>query len=283
MSFRNFSFFFLLIFFVPGSLFALNNSFSFITLRPSLTPSPQLSVAPSRTLKKHHLFMSSTLDYSYKPLVATSVAGIKTDVVPQAAVMHLGGGYGLTDRVSLGLEVPVVLLEQFHQLGQPDTDSKIGFGDIRLEVPWQIYESRFVPEWGIGLRPFLLVPTGYGRFYMSSDQVVSGGAVLAMDRRFQKITLTGNLGGQVNRESRLGDLPYDDQFLVAGAASYSLDKKWTLFLEGEGRTLFDDFFQSQKSSAVEIRGGSHFAVSREWDLFAAAGHGFLKGIGTPLF
>ncbi len=227
-----------------------------------------------------------TLDWGHKPVVLyddrdQSIAPL----VNHAIYAHLGGQIVLSERVRLGLGVPVALLQSGQagrvETGQFSAASGAGFGDLRFSADVRVFGE---PSGGIraAVGAGLFVPTG-----SKSDYTGDGGF------RFQPRVMLAGQTDAVSWAARLGahlrpqpkDYPSVGTEIDLGLAAGARLLQGRLVVGPElmvaGGTR--EAFLSSKTTALELLLGAHFAATDAWHVGFGGGPGVTRAPGSPAF
>ncbi|MBI2345882.1 MAG: hypothetical protein HYV03_03175, partial [Deltaproteobacteria bacterium] len=99
-------------------------------------------------------------------------------MVDRLLLQHLYGGIGITDWLSVGLDLPVALNAHFQDpttVVAPGFQNKFSLGDLRTEIKASVV-NRYRWPVGLAIAPYLTVPSGDENRFLG-DETVSGGAL----------------------------------------------------------------------------------------------------------
>jgi outer membrane protein OmpA-like peptidoglycan-associated protein len=228
-----------------------------------------------------------TMDYAHKPLAIYAGTGEERVVlIKNQLFMHLGGSFVLWDRLRLGVNLPVALLnggtdgsaEGFNvtaPTGAAVGDLRLGF-DVRL---FGIYGGPLTAA--IGAQVF--APTGNRESFTGDEKI----------RLLPRLSVAGTAG--VLTYAALFGVQYralDDGFVgketgteLTGGVSAGLrvlDGKLVIGPELYGSTVVSSAVEipSPSKSPLELLVGAHYTAG-QIRLGAGAGPGLTRGIGVP--
>lgn len=231
------------------------------------------------------------VDYARKPLVLIDaddedVAGI----VDNQLYAHLGGSLIIWDRLRLGLNVPLLLVNNGvggvlagtnYQL-----DEGAAFGDIRLSGDYRLLGNLGErARLSAGLRVFL--PTGSTESY-SGDESFRFVPQVMFAGDHDRVTYGARLGLGIRfRDGNFAGETFNSELQIGAAAGYRfLDNRALLIgpellaapaVGGGGEGEFGN------TNPVELLLGAHYSVDEEWRVGLGAGPGLASGFGSPSF
>lgn len=164
---------------------------------------------------ENRVFVNGALGYSHNPLRSDTVTddpSVKNHIdnpVQGQFITYLSGGAQLLKRLTLGLTLPINLLNIYGNDPQSEGvggggigDSPVAVGDVRLDARVKTWETD--TEWlKFGLGAALFVPTG-SRGAFASDGATSGSLYVASELDFGKFFLSGNLGPHFRPDGSIG-------------------------------------------------------------------------------
>jgi OmpA-OmpF porin, OOP family len=228
-------------------------------------------------------------DYANHPFTVDGQNGSRQVVVSDQAFLHAGISLVVLDRVRLGLNLPVGIVDSGNgATGSTGTvfpaPSKVALGDMRIGA-----DLRLVGEYG---KPFtaaiggqVFVPTGESKQYTSDDQ--SHGIV--------RVQAAGDAGVFVYSlllgvdfhaaQTTINGAPYGSSVVYGAAAGVRVaDRKLVIGPEVYGSSVYANttLFSSGTTAAEGVL-GVHYTIGQDWRIGAAAGPGFSRDLGSPLF
>ncbi|MEZ4220125.1 MAG: OmpA family protein [Polyangiaceae bacterium] len=234
--------------------------------------------------------LGAVFDYGYKPLVYYDRATDEEQLalVKHQLFAHLGGSLVLWERLRLGLNVPVVLVNDGGTLVVGGTrvspDEGAGIGDVRVGADVRIlgeYRKAFSLAAGLQLH----LPTGKQEAFTGDGKVrvvprllaagdigpLAYAARASFNYRAQQDDFDGEaFGSEVGFGAALGVRLVDDKLLL-GPELYGS----TVVSDG-GNGAFD-----RKTTPVEVVLGGHYNVADDWRVGLGAGPGLSRGYGSP--
>jgi len=164
---------------------------------------------------ENRVFVNGALGYSHNPLRSDTVTddpSVKNHIdnpVQGQFITYLSGGAQLLKRLTLGLTLPINLLNIYGDDPQSEGvggggigDSPVAVGDVRLDARVKTWETD--NEWlKFGLGAALFVPTG-SRAAFASDGAASGSLYVASELDFGKFFLSGNIGPHFRPDGSIG-------------------------------------------------------------------------------
>jgi len=146
------------------------------TFRPAIGPENIFTVEGSRTPGRWVPMANAVFEWAYRPLRLLNDRDSMTvaDTVPNMVTLHLTGGIGLTNWLSLGLDLPIVVYQGFDR-NTPVRDvpngsepSLAGVGDLRVVGKIRILDNT-VSGFGLAFVPQITFPTGDGTQFRGDD------------------------------------------------------------------------------------------------------------------
>lgn len=248
--------------------------------RPTTGPTSFFSLSSAVPLQKKNFFASLYLDYAQNPFSTQNLIGTSTDVVSRLLSFDASVAYGLSDSLTLGLGAPFSPTVWFTQIGDTGASSKMGVGDVKLDLLWA-----FLPlknSVGLALEPFVEIPTGSDRLYLSEGAFTGGGNLISEFHLGKTAVAVLNAGVHWKPAVVIGDVPSGAELNAGAGLAFHLGQNWELFGEGMARTLFSDFL-GRTASLYEGNAGFHLKMGSSLELITGGGAGFGDGIGAPLF
>lgn len=248
-----------------------------------------LTVGDGDVLPKGSWSADALLTYATKPFAVYNIDGageittVRSQVVRSMWVGELMGAYGLTNRLQVGVSMPVLIALAGDGLdpatGRPAAQdlSVMGTGDLKLEGKFQLISGGA----SLSVLAGVAVPSSFG----SSDSAFLGDNLPGLRLRLMAQTrlaggrlslgATGGVNVRKSREIYATTVGQQATFGVAAAAY--LTKQVSLVAESFGRSGFT----ASDDAGVEAGGGLRIALSRSLSLTAGGTTGLLRGIGQP--
>ena len=201
--------------------------------------------------------------------------------------LNLMGALGIVDRLQIGLDVPIVVLQTGEAVaggGAADvSDASFGVGDIRL-----------VPQVMLTGPDDLLHPDGFSLSLLIDTRLPTGndddfqGEGFRMEPRVAAEFVTrggfrvgGVLGYAVRPESTLGNIEMNDNFTWGVALGIELTEGLELVPEATGAiALLADSIDAEELP-IEATLGLRYLATDELLIEAGGGAGAMRGVGTP--
>ncbi len=231
------------------------------------------------------------LDYARKPLVLADADGDEVrGIVDNQMFAHLGGSVILLDKLRVGVNIPLLLVNTGDGGMLEGTNFQAqegaGIGDVRLSGDYRLLGNLGdKARLSAGLRIHL--PTGSteafagdGKFRLTPQVMFAGdydrftyGARAGLGFRFRD----GNFAGET----------FNTELQIGAAAGYRLLPNRALLIGPEllaGPALDNDGDGSTgNTNPVELLLGAHYSVDEEWKVGLGAGPGLASGFGSPSF
>jgi OmpA-OmpF porin, OOP family len=164
---------------------------------------------------ENRVFVNGALGYTHNPLRSDTVTDNPTvrnhidNPVQGQFITYLSGGAQLMKRLTLGLTLPINLLNIYGNDPQNEGvggggigDSPVAVGDLRLDVRVKTWETD--GEWlKFGLGAALFAPTGSSAAF-ASDGATTGSLYVASEIDFGKFFLSGNIGPHFRPDGSIG-------------------------------------------------------------------------------
>lgn len=241
----------------------------------------------SRPKEPDTLTLTTGLDFDLHPFEFGNSAGL---LAPRSVVKYLvtfdfGVAYSFSDRIALGLGLPVHVGNNVQSLTNFNTESPMSFGDMMLSGLYKFMDGDDNRA-GIGLSlvPFLTFPTGQSGNFVG-DASATGGFLLASDVDLNGHYLGLNLGTRFRKEENMLNLRVAQEFLYTLGYSHAIieAQEFDGFAEVAGSTVMNDFFQKANSSPVEIKAGVSkvFMPDNPITVKLTNGIGIGNGYGNP--
>ncbi len=192
MSEKTSSFLLILVLLLSSSGLHAANRFSLLHSRPAPGSGEFFTLLESKTLSQWDWAAGTAFTYGHLPLKATNI-----NIVRDHINQHVYGAIGLTDWLDFSIDLPVTW---FSRLTNPDTGAgpinKVGLGDIQLTARVELLDrDRFA--FGIGIAPFITVPTGDASSFMGDEGVTGGGKLIFDGTLGKRVTWALNVGSLI--------------------------------------------------------------------------------------
>lgn len=242
-----------------------SNSFGFESLNSLLVDDSDVHVVKSYSLNVAYTFNS-------KPLEMKNLANNVTvrTVIDELQVLHLGGQYRFSDKVSLGVMTGIVGVKPAN--GSTSWKPQ----DTQIELNYTFYKAT---DWALGIIPFVTAPTGDKDSYLS-DESVGYGALLMSQFRLGTWNFVAGLG------YRFADKAVDaidplfnlrERMILELGLLKPLTAHWDLLVE------FKREFKLPMGNDLnpnELFLGGRYAAHRDLGVFLGLGSGDLTSTNT---
>jgi outer membrane protein OmpA-like peptidoglycan-associated protein len=253
---------------------------SFALERIALDPAAigSLALGSGETLERGTLRLSTALHYERNPLLAYRDGVRVASVVNNRFTVHLFGAYGVTDRVQLGFELPIVPRQagdDLAQIGyQRASEGGLATPFLSARVALLRRDDGFpvdlAGELGVGL------PIGSGGSLAASDGFSAVPKVLA-SRKLGPIFASAELGTELRKSVVLGPSRVGSQLdFGASAATDEVVERLRLELTVRGTTPYTNI-----PVAFELLAGARYHVLPFLEVFVLGGPGLRATPGVP--
>ena len=230
----------------------------------------------------------AVVNYANNPLLRRADDGEPIErLVGRQATTHLLVSLGLYDRLEVGLDLPIMVLQQGTSIpgtGITPQEGGFGIGDIRVVPKVQLLSTRaHADSEGVALAVLVdtHIPSG------SAEQLQGGDFRIGPRLAFDAVTSAGlrlgaNLGYQYRDESIVENLQVRDTLSWNAGAEMPVIDNLRLTAEVMGRlTPGAEEIRRSESPTELVAGGKY----RHGNLLfmAGGGAGIIRGYGTPRF
>lgn len=170
-------------------------------------------------------FIGSIWEYASAPLVWVPADGDPQAVVDQIVAMNVSAGLAVHDRVRLQVGAPV-----FYASQGPDGSNGASMGDLRLGGSVALVRQ-VTPGFGLAVNPWIDLPTGNDEIFLGNSGL-AGGASVSATQELERLTLSGDLGVQLNPQVALVNVSGSDALIVGAAVGYLFTDSFGATLEG---------------------------------------------------
>ena len=262
------------------------------TFEYAIGPKTFFTVSNADVADKNQLAVDAVLTYLTKPFsiyevdpnMPDVVGDEKTRVVESLAAMQITAAYGVSDKLQIGANLPII----FQLAGEglmaetgnrdPNGLSVTGLGDLLVEAKYRLYRKGAVKIGGIG---GLTLPSSFGsdgsKFIGDNLPTVRGR--LAMQYDVGKLSLGMNGGVMLRKPRTIYDSTIGQQLTWGVAAAVRITDQFSIIGESYGRAGLPDF--SLDASPLEVEGGLRIYVKPSVAIVLGGGAGLVKGIGSP--
>jgi len=248
-----------------------------------------LSQVESMPKPKDTITFGFGFNYANKPLEfgTTATGGRVSGIVDHLFTFDLMTSYSFTDRIAIGIDVPLHVSNHVIALTTTTMETKFNIGDILLSGLINIID----PETnninaGLGVAPFISLPTGRSSDFVG-DSSVTGGLLVVGDIDLDGHYIGINLGVRARKTENFLNLSVASEFMYNLAYHHLLVKSARLdgFAEINGSTVFKNFWQKANASPFEARLGltKTLLPDDQLKITGAGGIGIGSGFGAPDF
>ncbi len=212
------------------------------------------------------------------------ITGERTRVVESLAAMQITAAYGITDKLQIGANLPVIFQLSGDGLmadtgnRDPNGLSVTGLGDLLVEGKYRLYRKGAIKLGGLA---GLTLPSSFGSdgSKFIGDDLPSFRARVAMQYDVNKVSI-GATGGVMLRKPRtIYDSTIGQQLTWGLAAAIRITDRFSIIAEGYGRAGLPDF--SLDASPLEVEGGLRIYATPSVAVVLGGGAGLVKGVGSP--
>jgi hypothetical protein len=170
------------------------------------------------------LWTGATASHSHNPLEFGRPGDNPTArIVRQITMVDVSASVALVQSISLGVVVPVVLDLDGKDLNLNRDTRGYGVGSMRLQLKATLLalgEPEDDVRFGLGLKPFVKIPTGRSRDYLSDNDSMTGGATTMLTLElWRRVRLGVEVGYEfVSSDIDLLDLEIEDRIRFGVAA-----------------------------------------------------------------
>ena len=196
-------------------------------------------------------WLGGLFEYAHDPLVRITVyedptiEPERTEILTDVYAMNVSGGYAVSDMVRLDLGLPLY----FSTSGDDNAPEGLALGDTRLGamVGFIRPEAGEAGGFGLGLNPYIDLPTGNDDRFVG-QRSVAGGAKLAATYEMERLTLGGDLGAQFNPKIELDNLTNSSRLVAGLAVGYLFNENTGLNVE----TRFAPPFKANEEKGTDL-------------------------------
>jgi OmpA-OmpF porin, OOP family len=260
-----------------------------------------MSVHDSETFLRGRWSTGVYLDYARRPLELRELTtNRKFPIVRDVLTGHFTGGFGITDWMSVGADVPVIFWQVFFDpdqqlgvgggtLGGAPKQTRAGLGDIRLETKFRLLDiDRY--NFGIALVPQFIFPTGRRGSFISGERWTPGAKAVFEGNIKDRVWLGVNVGYQYVRNSNQftsanPNAVIDDTFTVGVGGRVRITDAWAFIGEVLTEGVLNNLYKHSTQTPMEVLGGIQFTpqsgAARGLGVTLMTGGGITRGVGAP--
>jgi hypothetical protein len=210
------------------------------------------------------------------PLVVTTEDMRTGALVEERVGGELGATFTATHAVSIGIRLPVVMMQDRASMVTGVTSDLAplggGLGDVAV-TPKLVLATQEITGVDLAVAGTLTLPTGTARDYLREGFTFAPAVVVG--RRGEHLRFAGELGYTLRPRTEVGGVAIDDEVYAKAGAAWRTGRT-ELGLTGSFATPTG----GDHARYLELVGGPTVSV-RTVDVFAAGGLGIDNGVGTP--
>ncbi len=218
--------------------------------------------------------------------VGNTIVSTRVNVVENVLAGEASGAFGLTDKIQLGVAVPIMLrlsgegLDPAQGTAAMDSLGASGLGDMRLEAKMRVWEN---PSMRVAVSGGFTLPTSFGaggNAFLGDDlPSLRGRAAWQWTNPGGKLIVGANVGFILRKPRTIYSSEIGQQLTYGGAGAFKVNKRVSLIAElfGRGSVTGVDL----NASPLEAIGGIRVGVANSFSVLAGGGAGVVKGIGSP--
>jgi outer membrane protein OmpA-like peptidoglycan-associated protein len=255
--------------------------------RPNFDQQGGIVVQNSHTMPKRSFASGVFINWVRNPIEFGLTNDSRTDtLVGWFATVDLLFAYGVTDDLTVGLDMPFNLSSNIEPIGTIFQGASSSIGDLNLFAKYRLLkhqeDRKIIP--GIAIIPFVDLPTGDDGVFFGNDKV-SGGFKLAMNWRLSdKQDLSFNVGPRFRETDTVLNLSVGNELLGSIGYNHLIWEKHKLNLAVElfGSTTFKNFMSEEITSPLEILVGLRKPwMNERLQTTFGIGRGGTNGYGSP--
>jgi hypothetical protein len=261
------------------------------TFEYAVGPKTFVTVADGDVVAPHQLAVDALFTFSTNPLQVYNVdssshmvTGTRTTVIRSISSAQLTAAYGLSDRLQLGLNLPIVFALQgdglMPQTGSPSAGglNVTGLGDLVVEGKLLLARRGLLRTSAIaGLSLPSSVGSGGSQFIGDDLPTVRGKLAAQIDAG--RLSFGANIGVLLRKPRTIYDNTVGQQLVWGAAAAAQITERLSVIAEGYGRAGLPGF--ALDASPLEAEGGLRIRVAGDVTVLIGGGAGLIKGIGSP--
>ena len=232
--------------------------------------------------------IGADFDWGHKPLVLYDANDhVVGSVVGDQVFVHLGASLVLWDRLRLGFNLPVAIV----QSGDGATLGGVTYpaptspevGDLRLGADVRLV-GRYRSPFTLAAGASLYLPTGNADDYTSDGVVRAVVPHLNAAGELGAFAYAAKVGYELRRSEIVGGVRLGDDFQFGAAAGVRLASgKLLLGPELYGSTVVEGGAFRTAATPLEALLGLHYQFVEDWRFGVGFGPGIVRGDGAPLF
>jgi hypothetical protein len=259
------------------------------TFEHAIGPKTFITVADGDVGAREQLAVDALVTFLTRPFEIYNVdqgmlAGTRTTVIRSMTAAQLTASYGVSDRLQLGANLPIVFAMQgdglMPETGGPAPDglSVTGLGDLIVEAKYRLLRRGALRASALG-GVSLPSSVGSGGSQFIGDDLPTVRAKLAAHVDAGRFALGASAGVILRKPRTIYDSTIGQQLAWGVAAAARVTQRFSLIAEGYGRAGLPGF--ALDASPLEVEGGLRIYATDEVAVVIGAGAGVLEGIGSP--
>lgn len=183
----------------------------------------------------------------------------------------------------MGFDLPMGWWADFRDpnIATATNQNKLAVGDIIVNFKSEFVKSKY---FGLALRPFITIPTGYGRELFGNGTVSGGGDLIFEMTPHEYVSFSLNLGVDARDKFVFRNIEKSQQFNMGLGTSIKIIDPVSIVAEVAASTRLADPFENKVESPAEFRGGVKWKIGKTGLLATAGGTaGIMRGSGAPTF
>ena len=262
------------------------------TFEYAVGPKTFITVADGDIAARDQLAVDALVTFLTKPFKIYDVdkanhdriTGTRTTVVSSMTTAQLTAAYGMTDRLQLGVNLPIIFELQGDGL-MPETGGPApnglnvtGLGDLVLEAKYRLVRDGMLRASAIG---GLSLPSsiGSGGSQFIGDDLPTVRGKLAAQLDTGRLSFGANAGVILRKPRTIYDSTIGQQLTWGVAGAVRITDRFSLIAEGYGRAGLPSF--ALDASPLEVEGGLRIYATGAVAVVLGGGAGVIQGIGSP--
>ncbi len=258
----------------------------------AIGPKTFFTVSDAETADKKQLAMDALITFVSNPFTVYNVStqnnntitGPRDRVVTSLTEMQITGAYGISDKLQLGVNLPVIFTLQGNGLdpttGMADANglAVTGLGDALIEGKALLYRNK---AFRLGAALGITLPTSYGSdgSQFIGDNLPTGRPKLDLQYDIGRVSLGLNAGVLLRKPRTIYASTVGQQFMWGAGAAVHVTERFSLVAEAFGRSSLTAF--DVDTSPLIIEGGLRLHATTSVSVVLGGGAGVIKGIGSP--
>lgn len=214
-------------------------------------------------------FLSANYNLVQNPLVELNAAHDQrlSILVDRIQTLDLSGGGWVLPWLSFYAQVPL------HVVKLNAREDVTAMGDVRLNAKAQLNDSKDPVVFS--LIPEARLPTGDTKRFVS-DSSAGFGVLLAIEKRWESLSVVLNGGYRSAPDAVYQDLDYSQRFPLGVGIAIPVSTKWSINADFGGAIAGPTRYQNP----TELYGGLNFHPEQHYAMFAGLSTGHLNGVSA---